>query len=79
MQQPGIEPSELQRLIAAAIPDARVTVTDLTGTGDHYRVEVVSPAFAGKTLVQQHQMVYRAVGEQMTRAVHALQIRTRTP
>lgn len=73
-----LAPEELERIIAGAIPDASVRVTDLTGTRDHYRVEVVSPAFAGKSLVQQHQMVYRAVGEHMTQAVHALQIRTRT-
>ncbi len=73
-----IDPAELERLILDAFPDGQVAVTDLTGTRDHYRVEVVSPAFAGKTRVQQHQMVYRAVGEHMTQAVHALQIRTRT-
>lgn len=76
---PAIEPEVLQELIESGIPEARVSVTDLTGTRDHYRVEVVSPAFAGRTRVQQHQMVYRAVGEHMTEAVHALQIRTATP
>jgi len=76
---PAIEPEILQGLIESGIPEARVSVTDLTGTRDHYRVEVVSPAFAGRTRVQQHQMVYRAVGEHMTEAVHALQIRTATP
>ena len=70
-----LEPLELQRIIEAAIPDSQVLVTDLTGTRDHYRVEVVSPVFEGKPLVQQHQIVYRAVGDHMTNAVHALQIR----
>ncbi len=74
-----VEPAELAELIRDALPDAEVAVTDLTGTRDHYRVEVVSDSFAGKTLVQQHQMIYRAVGNHMTQAVHALQIRTRTP
>jgi stress-induced morphogen len=74
-----IEPAELEQLIRLALPGAQVAVTDLTGTRDHYRVEVVSDAFAGKSLVQQHQMIYRAVGDHMTQAVHALQIRTRTP
>ncbi len=74
-----IEPTELEELIRGALPGAQVEVTDLTGTRDHYRVEVVSDAFDGKTLVQQHQMIYRAVGGHMTQAVHALQIRTRTP
>jgi stress-induced morphogen len=74
-----LEPAELEKLIRDALPDAEVGVTDLTGTRDHYRVEVVSVAFAGKSLVQQHQMIYRAVGSHMSQAVHALQIRTRTP
>lgn len=74
-----LDPEELKKIIEAGIPDSTVTVTDLTGTRDHYRVDVVSPVFEGKTLVQQHQVVYRAVGEHMTGAVHALQIRTSTP
>ncbi len=74
-----IEPQQLEDLIREALPGAEVSVSDLTGTRDHYRVEVVSAEFAGKTLVQQHQMIYRAVGDHMTQAVHALQIRTRTP
>lgn len=80
MNQPGLlEPAQLEQLIRDGIPGAEVTVTDLTGTRDHYRVEVVSAAFEGKNRVQQHQMIYAAVGEHMTQAVHALQIRTRTP
>jgi len=74
-----IEPAQLEELIREALPGAQVAVIDLTGTRDHYRVEVVADAFAGKTLVQQHQMIYRAVGDHMTQAVHALQIRTRIP
>jgi len=78
-ETPVIETNELEELIRSALPGAEVAVTDLTGTRDHYRVEVVSGDFAGKTLVQQHQMIYAAVGGHMTQAVHALQIRTRTP
>ena len=79
MQSPQLlAPDELQRIIETALPNAIVQVTDLTGTRDHYRVEVVTAEFAGKTRLQQHQMVYKAVGHHMTQAVHALQIRTRT-
>ena len=53
---------------------------DLTGGGDHYQVLVVSPAFAGRTLVQQHQLVYAAVREAMSsQAIHALALKTYTP
>ena len=76
---PGMDPERLRALIAEGIPGAEVRVIDLTGTRDHYRVEVVSPAFEGKRLVQQHQMVYAAVGSHMNEAVHALQIQTHTP
>jgi len=55
-------------------------VQDLTGGGDHYQVLVVSPAFAGRTLVQQHQLVYAAVREAMSsQAIHALALKTYTP
>jgi len=74
-----MHPDELKSLIEAGIPEAEVVVKDLTGTRDHYRVEVVSSEFEGKSLVEQHQMVYRAVGDELTNAVHALSIRTSTP
>ena len=44
----------IESLIKAALPDAEVTITDLAGDGDHYSAHVVSPAFAGKSRVQQH-------------------------
>jgi stress-induced morphogen len=74
-----MNPEQLKSLIEAGIPDAQVTVRDIRGTGDHFRVEVTSPSFAGLTLIRQHQMVYAAVGEEMTNAVHALSIHTATP
>lgn len=74
-----MDPEQLQSLIEEGIPDAAVTVRDLTGTRDHFGVQVVSRAFAGKSLVEQHQMVYRAVGNELTNAVHALQVHTSVP
>jgi stress-induced morphogen len=74
-----MNPEELKSLIEAGIPDAEVVVRDMRGTGDHFRVEVTSASFAGMTLIKQHQMVYAAVGEAMTNAVHALSIHTATP
>lgn len=57
--------AEIERLIKAALPDARVEIQDLAGDGDHYRAIVTSEAFRGKTRLQQHQLVYRALGEKM--------------
>ena len=74
-----MDPQQLKSLIETEIPGAVVNVRDLTGTGDHFGVQVVSRAFAGKSLVEQHQMVYRAVGNELTNAVHALQVRTVVP
>ena len=73
-----MDPEQLKSLIEAGIPGARVKVRDLRGTGDHFRVEVTSSSFEGISLVKQHQMVYAAVGEELTNAVHALSIHTAT-
>ena len=70
---------EIERLIKAGIPDASVEITDLVGDGDHYAAVVVSPAFAGKTKLQQHQLVYAALGSNMGGALHALQLQTSAP
>jgi len=67
-------------MIKTALPDAQVQIQDLTGGGDHYQAVVVSSEFAGKTLVQQHQMVYGAVRQAMSsEAIHALALKTYTP
>jgi stress-induced morphogen len=68
--------AEIERLILAAFPDARVEIKDLAGDGDHYSATVVSSAFRGKSRVQQHQMVYSALKGQMGGALHALALQT---
>ncbi len=68
--------SELEALIKAGIPDAEVTVK---GEGDHFEATVVSPQFAGRSMVQQHQLVYATLGERMGGEIHALALRTYTP
>lgn len=75
-----ISPDQVESLIKSGIPDAEVQVQDLTGTQDHYQVVVVSPAFEGKRLIQQHQLVYGAVRSEMaSEAIHALSLKTYTP
>ena len=71
--------AEIEALIRAALPDAEVTIEDLAGDGDHYLARVTSPAFAGKSRVQQHKMVYDALGGRMGGALHALQLTTAVP
>jgi acid stress-induced BolA-like protein IbaG/YrbA len=67
-------------MIQAEIADADVQVNDLTGGGDHFEVTVVSTQFEGRSLVQQHQLVYKAVQSAMSsEAIHALALKTYTP
>ncbi len=75
----AMDASEIESLIRDAIPDARVTIEDLRGDGDHYAAHVVSPAFKNKTRVQQHQMVYQALHGRMGETLHALALQTSVP
>jgi stress-induced morphogen len=70
---------EIEALIKAAVPDARVTIRDLAGDGDHYAAEVVSETFRGKTRVQQHKIVYDALQGKMGGTLHALALQTGVP
>ena len=72
----AMDAAEIERLIRDAIPDAKVTIEDLRGDGEHYAALVVSSAFEGKTRVEQHQMVYRALKGGMGEALHALALQT---
>ena len=73
-----ITEAEVKRMIESHIPDSRAEVQDMTGTMDHFDVDVVSPAFAGKSIMEQHKMVHAAVGEHLTTTIHALKIKTRS-
>ncbi|WP_395708869.1 BolA/IbaG family iron-sulfur metabolism protein [Reyranella sp.] len=70
---------DIVRLIQEGIPGARVEIEDLAGDGDHYAATVVAAAFAGKSKVQQHQMVYNALGGRMGGVLHALKLTTMAP
>ena len=70
---------EIEAMIVAAIPDARVDIRDLAGDGDHYAARVVSGSFAGMNRVRQHQAVYAALKGKMGAELHALQLETDTP
>ena len=67
---------ELKQRIEAAIPGARAEVEDYTGGGDHFRATVVASAFAGRTRIEQHQLVYRVFGDEIGGPIHALSLRT---
>ncbi|MSP82363.1 MAG: BolA family transcriptional regulator [Alphaproteobacteria bacterium] len=71
--------ADIERMIREAFPDAVVTIDDLRGDGDHYAAKVVTAAFKGKSRVQQHQMVYRALQGRMGGQLHALALQTAVP
>lgn len=75
----AMEASDIERLILQGIPDARVTIEDLRGDGDHYAAYVISDTFTGKSRVQQHQLVYKALQGRMGNELHALALHTGTP
>jgi len=74
-----LDPDKVRALLDAGFPGAEIDLVDLTGTKDHYQARIVSAAFAGKSLIEQHQLVYRALGDAMSGPIHALALRTYTP
>jgi stress-induced morphogen len=74
-----MNPTEIEKLIRARLPDAKITIEDLKGDGDHYAALVVSSAFKGKTRVEQHKMVYDALEGRMGHELHALALQTAVP
>jgi len=75
-----VQPDAVVAAIRRQLPDAEVTVEDLTGGGDHLQVSVVSEAFRDLNRVRQHQLVYGALQEELaSEAIHALALRTSCP
>ncbi len=74
-----IEPGEVERRIREAIPDCEVSAVNLHDSADHFEVTVVAEAFNGCSIVEQHRMVYAALGDAMRAAIHALVVKTLTP
>ena len=75
-----ISPDEIKSTLDKALPGSTIEIRDLTGGGDHFQVLIVSSAFEGKGLVDQHQMVYGALRESLgNERIHALSLKTYTP
>jgi len=78
----AIAPEEIETLIRAKFPDARITITDIAGDGNHYAAEVIDESFRGMNRVQQQRAVYAALKEKMAGsqgALHALALTTKAP
>ena len=76
MPMPG---PEIERLIKQGIPDAKIQMTALQDDNDHWAAVVISSEFTGKSKLQQHQLVYKALGAFMGGELHALQLTTFAP
>ena len=70
---------DIVRLIEEGLPGATVRIEDLAGDGDHYAAHVIYEGFAGKSRVQQHQMVYKSLQGRMGGELHALALQTSAP
>jgi len=75
----GMPASEIEALIKASLPDARITIEDLAGDNDHFAATVISEAFRGMPRVRQHQLVYAALQGRMGGELHALALQTSAP
>ncbi len=75
----SMDAKDIEDLILAGLPDATIKIEDMRGDGDHYAAYISSPSFTGKTRVQQHQMVYKALGSKMGNELHALMLHTSIP
>lgn len=71
-----VRPEDVQKYISDSLP---CDFIEVRGDGQHFEAVIVSPAFVGKNMVQQHQTVYRALGERMREEIHALSMKTFTP
>lgn len=74
-----MKPEAIVEKIRASLPDAEVTLKDLTGTEDHWEARIVSTAFAGKSLIQRHRLVMAALAEELKGPIHALTLDVKTP
>lgn len=74
-----MDAATIEQMIMEAIPDANVRIEDLRGDGDHYAAYVESPAFEGKSRVEQHRMVYEALENKVGNELHALALQTSVP
>jgi len=72
----GIKLNEINELIKEAIPDAEVVIQDLAGDENHYSATIKSKVFSGKSKIDQHKLVYKALKGKMGNELHALQLNT---
>ena len=75
----AMQQAEIEAMIKQALPDAIIELVDTAGDNNHWQAKIISSAFAGKSMIQQHQMVYASLGSKMGNELHALALTTATP
>ena len=75
----AMKATEIEELILQTFPNAKVIIEDLRGDGDHYAAQIIAEEFRGKSRVQQHQMIYNAMGGRVGKELHALALNTSAP
>jgi stress-induced morphogen len=73
----SLKVEEIKTLIKKAIPDAEIDIIDTAGDENHYSATIKSKIFSGKTKIEQHKMVYKALGDKMGNELHALALNTK--
>ena len=73
----AIKLNEINKLIKEAIPDAEVVIQDLAGDDNHFSATIKSKVFSGKSKIDQHKLVYKALKGKMGNELHALQLNTK--
>ena len=72
----GLKLEEIKSLIKEALPDAEISIQDLAGDDNHYSATIKSKVFSGKSKVEQHKLVYKALNGRMGNELHALSLTT---
>jgi stress-induced morphogen len=72
----GLKQEEIKNLILEAIPDAEIAIEDLAGDENHYSATIKSKVFIGKSKIEQHKLVYKALKGKMGNELHALALNT---
>ena len=72
----GLKLEEIKKLIKDSIPDAEIDIQDLAGDDNHYSATIKSKVFTGKSKIEQHKIVYKALGGKMGNELHALALNT---
>ena len=74
----AMQKENIEKLIKESIPDANIIIEDLRGDGDHYSATIISKSFKGKTMIEQHKMVYESLKGKMGNELHALMLKTKS-